>query len=134
MVLQKRQSEVDAALTLGVPPCIRMMLWDKMLNLTELTNANLGLFEALADTEMLSNDEENVIEKIERDLDRTLPYHPLFRNKLGKGQTDMQKVFWKKRRGRRNRSSFFLRFCELSVCMTRTLGTARDSTSSSQLC
>jgi hypothetical protein len=92
LVLQKRQSEVDAALALGVPGCIRMMLWDKMLNLTELTNANMGLFEALSDTEMLSSDEENVLEKIERDLDRTLPYHPLFRTKLGKGQTDMQKV------------------------------------------
>ena len=45
IILKKKQNDVEAALQMGVPSCVRMMLWDRMLNLTELTNANFGLFE-----------------------------------------------------------------------------------------
>ncbi len=88
----QRKSDLNAALTCGVPTCLRVEVWDRVLNLSELCQANSGLFEKLADLDFGNCEEEIVLEKIERDLDRTMPYHPFFRTKHGKGQMLMLQV------------------------------------------
>ncbi len=89
---QRRRGELHAALAEGVPPCLRFAVWDRALGVSELCAANGGLFEKLADLDLASAEEEAVVEKIERDLDRTMPYHPFFRTRLCKGQTLMLQV------------------------------------------
>jgi hypothetical protein len=88
----KRRGELHAALALGVPPSLRFVVWDRALRITELCAANAGLFEKLADLDLSSAEEEAVVEKIDRDLDRTMPYHPFFRTRLCKGQVLMLQV------------------------------------------
>lgn len=70
----------------GCPSCLRGKLWDFVLNYNDFSRQNMGLFERLVDQELITNDEESMVEKIERDLDRTMPYHPFFREKGGIGQ------------------------------------------------
>lgn len=88
----KKRMELDVALAHGIPACLRGRVWEHFLGINDLVKQNHGVYERLVTQDFMSTEEEIVMEKIDRDVDRTMPYHPYFRHKGGLGQTHLQQV------------------------------------------
>lgn len=83
---------IDAALAEGIPPSLRGKVWEMLLDTKTMQMQHGYLYEQLSEQDLMSEDEEQVLERIERDLDRTMPYHPYFRVKGGPGQKHLLDV------------------------------------------
>lgn len=93
----RKKTEMQAALILGVPDCLRGRVWELLLfnkpykDVIE-PKADATRFAELVDTDPPSETHERILDQIGNDIDRTMPYHPSFRDKGGYGQTNLSRV------------------------------------------
>lgn len=80
-----KRTELRAALLLGVPACLRGRVWELLL-FGHAFQSSGDQFEDLVDRDVANEAEDRILEQIGNDIDRTMPYHPSFRDKCGFGQ------------------------------------------------
>jgi TBC1 domain family member 10 len=83
-----RRRKLKLRIRKGVPIAIRSRVWSKLADLEERRNSYL----LSSRKDMESQLEREVIETIEKDIDRTFPTHPMFSDKGGPGQTLLRQM------------------------------------------